>query len=49
MAERITHGGGADCGTRVVDVLYSVPVPGQVMSKAVCPACARKYDVEVSA
>ena len=42
----VKHGGCSDCQTREVPVLRSTPVPGQVMSKAVCPACARKYGME---
>lgn len=49
MPDPVKHRGCADCGTTSFDVpvLWSVPVPHAIGSKAVCPACAYKYGLEI--
>ena len=47
MPDPVKHQGCADCGTYFYPMLYSVPVPYAIGSKAVCPACAVNYGLEI--
>jgi hypothetical protein len=37
------HGGCYDCLTQNVPILYSMPIPGKIGSKAVCAGCFAQH------
>lgn len=49
MTDRVKHGGCAGCGSKEQEILTSVMVPGEVMSKAFCDKClAEKRTKQIS-